>query len=317
MKLSPKEAHSLNKNTINILEAWQKLPATQKGIICIVGTTLCFAAMDTMAKIMGQRYDPFFVVWTRYVSQAVLTLIIFAPTLHIYGRTKKPVLQVIRSALLFGATCCFFSGFAVMAMVDVIAVAQVAPLIITGLAAFVLAEKVGPYRWLGVVFGLLGALIILRPGFSGLGLSVLLPLGGAFFFASYSVATRFLGSADHVWTTFIYTGLAGAIGASIAVPFFWSTPALSDLPVLAFMGVLGGVGQLSLIFAFGYAAASLLAPFLYASMIWAALLGLLVFNEIPDFWTIIGGTMIVSAGLYVRHREQLRKQRDVEEENLP
>lgn len=286
----------------------------QKGIVCIVGTTLCFSLMDTMAKIMGQRYDPFFVVWTRYVSQAVLTLIIFAPTLHIYGRTQKPTLQVIRSILLFGATCCFFSGFAVMTMVDVIAVAQVAPLMITALAAFILAEKVGPFRWLGVLFGLLGALVILRPGFSGLGLSVLLPLGGAFFFACYSVATRFLGDADHVWTTFIYTGLAGALGASIAVPFFWSTPAVSDIPALALMGVIGGAGQLLLIFGFGYAAASLLAPFLYSSMVWAAVLGFFVFHEVPDLWTIIGALMIVSAGLYVRHRELKRKAQESEAE---
>ncbi|MEP1444142.1 MAG: DMT family transporter [Hyphomicrobiales bacterium] len=296
---------------MRIHSAWQALPATQKGIFCIIGTTLCFAMMDTMAKTMGQRYDPFFVVWTRYVSQAVLTLLIFAPTLHIYGKTNKLGLQIIRSILLFGATCCFFSGFAVMAMVDVIAVAQVVPLIITGLAALVLAEKVGPYRWLGVVFGLIGALIILRPGFSGIGLAVLFPLGGAFFFATYSVATRFLGGADHVWTTFIYTGVAGAVGATIAVPFFWSTPDLVDIPALAFMGVLGGGGQLLLIFAFGYAAASLLAPFLYASMVWAALIGFFIFNEVPDAWTITGACMIVFAGLYVRHRE-LKRQREAQ-----
>ena len=298
---------------MHIRSVWQKLPATQKGILCIIGTTLCFASMDTMAKVMGQRYDPFFVVWTRYFSQALFTLMIFAPTLHIYGKANKLSLQIIRSILLFGATCCFFSGFAVMAMVDVIAVAQVVPLIITGLAAFVLAEKVGPYRWLGVVFGLVGALIILRPGFSGLGWSVLLPLGGAFFFATYSVATRFLGNADHVWTTFIYTGVAGAIGATVVVPFFWTIPAISDLPILLIMGALGGLGQLLLIFAFSYAAASLLAPFLYISMVWAALIGFFLFNEVPDFWTITGALMIVLAGLYVRHRELKRQKQDAGE----
>ena len=128
-----------------------------------------------------------------------------------------------------------------------------------------------------------------------------------------SVATRFLGNADHVWTTFIYTGVAGAVGASIVVPFFWTIPATSDLPILIIMGALGGLGQLLLIFAFSYAAASLLAPFLYASMVWAALIGFFLFHEVPDVWTITGALMIVAAGLYVRHRE-LKRQKPEERE---
>lgn len=285
---------------------WQNLPAAQKGIICIIATTFFFACMDTTAKYLGQRYDPFFVVWARYMSQAVLTIILFAPQLTRLMRANRPGLQIIRSTFLFSATCCFFSGFAVMPMVDVIATAQVTPLIITGLAALVLGEKVGPFRWLGVAVGLVGALIILRPGFGGTGLAVLLPLGGAFFFAAYSIATRFLGTADSVWTTFIYTGLAGAIGASLVVPFVWKTPDMSDLPLLSIAGVFGAIGQLFLILAFGYAAASLLAPFLYTSIIWAALLGFLFFSEVPDQWTVLGAGAIIAAGLYVRHRELKR-----------
>lgn len=285
---------------------WEKFPATQKGILCIVATTLCFSSMDTMAKLLSARYDPFYIVWARYSSQAVLTFLVFLPQLGVLLRANRPGLQILRSAFLFAATCLFFSGLAIMPMIDVIAVAQVVPLLITGLAALVLSERVGPYRWLGVVAGLIGAMVILRPGFGGVGIASLLPLTAAFVFACYSIATRFLGNEDSVWTTFIFTGMFGAIGASIAVPFFWEVPDIADVPAMVLMGIFGAAGQLALIFAFSYAAASLLAPFLYISMVWAALLGFFVFAEVPDIWTITGAFMIICAGLYVRHRELKR-----------
>lgn len=280
----------------------------QKGIACVVAVTFCFACMDGASKYLSAFYDPLFVVWARYAVQAAGTLLVFAPRLRQVMRTERLWLQIIRSALLFSATICFFYGFSLMPLVQVAAVAQTAPLIITALAALVLGEQVGPYRWGGVVVGFLGALVILAPEFGAdaFGWAALFPLAGAAFFAGYSVATRFLGAGDSVWTTFLYTGSVGAVAASVIAPSVWATPAWEHVPIFLAMGAFGAFGQLLLIVAMSFAPASLLAPYLYSSLIWSGLAGWLLFGEIPGAWTLIGGAMIVGAGLFVQHRERVR-----------
>ncbi len=276
----------------------------QKGVACILAVTVFFGCMDALAKALATKYDPFFVVWARYASQAVAALLIFAPRLREIVRTERLGLQIFRSGLLFAATIMFFAGFAIMPLAEVIAVAQVAPLAITAMAALVLSEKVGPYRWAAVVIGFLGALVILRPGGEGFGWAALLPLGGALSFAAYGVATRFLGSEDSVWTTFFYTGTVGAVAASLAAPFVWTVPAAADLPLLVLVGLFGAGGQAMLILAMSFAPASLLAPFLYVNLVWATLFGFIFFDETPDLYTVLGAAIIVGAGLFVRWRER-------------
>lgn len=281
------------------------LSPMQTGIILVVTATMLLVAMDSIAKLLTQRYEPLYVVWARYTGQAVATLIAFAPSLRARMRTARPRLQVMRSGLLFAATMLFFYGFQTLPLAVVAAVGQTAPLFITALAAMLLGEKVGVHRWASVAFGFAGALVILRPGF-GAGWEVMLPLGGALAFAAYSIATKFLSGHDSAWTTFLYTGLVGAVGASLFAPFVWETPDLADAPLLAFMGVIGGLGQLLLIIAFSHAPASALAPFLYAGLVWSMLVGWLAFGEAIDATTLIGSGMIVCAGLYVRYRERRR-----------
>lgn len=276
----------------------------------MVLVTVCFASMDATAKELTQRYDPFFVVWARYTTHAVGALIILAPFLGRLFRTEQFGMQALRSGLLFTATIFFFSGFAVMPLADVIAVAQVAPLMITAMAALILAERVGPYRWAGVIVGFLGALIIVRPGGDGFGWAALLPIGGSLAFAAYSIATRFLGGRDSPWTTFLYTATVGSLVASLAVPFVWVTPDWSDVPLFLMLGAFGAAGQALIVAAFQYASASVLAPFLYVNLIWAALFGLFLFGETPDIWTVAGASLIIAAGLFVRHRESVRARED-------
>lgn len=284
--------------------AGASLSDPQKAVLFILGVGLFFTAMDVCAKALSAKYDPFFVIWARYVGQAVGAALVFAPSLARRMRSARPGVQVARSALLFTATCFFFSAFAVMPLADVIAVAQTAPLAITALAALFLGERVGPYRWAAVCAGFVGALIILRPGSEGASWAALLPLFGALAFAAYGVATRFLSQDDSPWTTFLFTGSVGAVAASLAVPFFWSAPRMEDLPLLAVIGLFGAAGQLCFIFALRAASASFVAPFLYINMVWAALAGWVFFSETPDGATALGAAVIAGAGLFVHWRER-------------
>lgn len=261
--------------------------------------------MDATGKFLSQNHDPMFVVWARYAGQAVITLLVFFPRLTTIAKTTNLKLQFIRSGFLFGATLFFFSAFAIMPLAEVTAIAQVAPLLILAMAALILGEKVGKYRWGAVGIGFIGAMIIVRPGSEAFDLAAVLPLGGALCFAAYSISTRYLGSSDSVWTTFFYTGMVGAVGASLMVPFFWSTPQAGAMPWLILIGALGAAGQAMLIIAMRYAPVSLVAPFFYLQLVWSAILGFLVFNDVPASNTVLGAAIVVSAGLIVHWRERV------------
>lgn len=277
-----------------------------RGMIGILLAMLLFSFMDMCAKGLVSRYPTLQVVWARYTGQTVLMVLIFLPSLRTRLRTKHIKLQLVRSLLLFMATCCFFTSLGYLALAEAVAVFEVAPLIITMLGALVLGEQVGPRRWTAVVIGLFGALIILRPGLDVFQPAALLPLIAATCMASYQIATRYLGAAEPIWTTMLYTAGVGTLLATLAVPFIWVTPTLEDALIMATFGWFGFVGHTCLVYALGQAPASALAPFNYSGFVFAAILGFLWFAEIPDSLTLLGASIIVGAGIYVWHRERVR-----------
>ncbi|MEO1330843.1 MAG: DMT family transporter [Pseudomonadota bacterium] len=288
---------------------WSGLSPTAQGVALAAGVAVMFACMDACARAIGQRYDPLLGVWWRYASQGLGVAIVFAPRLRTVVRTRRLGMQIFRSSLLFTATCLFFSGFALLPLATVTAIALLGPLLIVALAALLLGERVGPWRWLGVAAGLCGALVIVRPWASDAGGSVfewaaLFPIGGAFAYAAFNIATRSLGRDEDVWTTFFYTAVVGAVGASLFLPFVWETPRLVDLPLLLAVGGFGAIGQLALIMALKRAPASVVAPLHYTQLIWSAMLGWLLFAEIPGVWVWTGAALIVAAGLFVQWRER-------------
>jgi drug/metabolite transporter (DMT)-like permease len=282
---------------------WQRTGSETKGILLIVLAVLLFSVMDTIAKGLTQRHDPIQVVWARYASQTFWAVLILSPRLRSVLATDRLGLQLVRSALLFGATAFFFSALARLQLAEATAIFEVGPLVITILSVLILKEKVGPRRWAAVLAGLVGALVIIRPGTDVFQPAALLPLAAATCFAGYSIATRFLGQDESPFTSLLYTTLIGTVVATIALPFFWSTPTTGDAVVMATFGAIGMVGQLFLILALGYAPASLIAPFGYMALAFNATWGFLFFAEVPDRWTIAGAGIIVGAGLYVWYRE--------------
>jgi drug/metabolite transporter (DMT)-like permease len=158
-----------------------------------------------------------------------------------------------------------------------------------------------------VCIGLIGALIILRPGAEMFQPASLLLLATAACLATYQIVTRMMGGADSIWTTMLYTTLFGSVASSLMMPGIWMTPPVELIPLLAIIGLIGFGGHLCLVWALGQAPASLLAPFNYTQMVWSVLIGFLIFAEVPDLTTIAGATVIVGAGLYVWHRERVRK----------
>ena len=274
------------------------------GITFIVITMLLFTLMDAIAKELMLTYNETQVIWARYTSQTVLTLVILSPIIFKVLKTKHFFLQFSRSLLLFGATYLFFSSLKYLQLSEATAIFQIAPIFVTILSIFILKEKVGVRRWVGVIFGLIGALIIIRPGNDLFSIMIVFPAIAALCYASYVITTKYLSSDESTSTNFIYTTLIGSIFATlIAIPN-WQPVEEKDIITLSLFGLLGALGHFFLIIAFKISEASFLAPFTYISLLFGSLWGFLFFSEIPNYFTICGGLVIVISGIYVWYREQ-------------
>lgn len=273
-------------------------------------TMFLFVSMDATAKYLSQTLHVVEVVWGRYFFHLLILCILLAPRLSTLMVTAHIKLQLVRSILLLLTTGTFFTGLVYIPLADASSIMLASPIIVTALSVPVLKEKVGPRRWASIAVGFIGALIIIRPGIGVMQPAALFPLAAAILYGVYQISTRFLSHSEPVLTNLLYSALVGTIVMSIAVPFFWQMPTQNEWILMISLGLLGGMGHFSLIKALSISEASIVAPFTYTNLIWATLFGFLVFGDLPDQWTIIGAAIIVSSGLYIYHREQIKSKTD-------
>ncbi|MDZ4094709.1 MAG: DMT family transporter [Paracoccaceae bacterium] len=277
--------------------------ATSRGILLMLAAIAMFTAMDALAKGLIAQYPTLQVVWARYTGQTVIVGLFLARRLGPLLRTRYPKLQALRSVFQFGATGLFFASLGYIGLAEATAITDINPVLITLGAALFLGEKLGPRRIFGVLAALCGALIVIRPGFGVFVPAALLPVGCAICYAGYAVATRYVGRDENAWTSLIYAALLGTVLTSAALPMVWQPIALTHIPGFLALGLLGAAAQFCLIRAFTMAEASVIAPFGYVGLIFASFWGIVLYDEYPDGWTIVGALVIVAAGLYVWHRE--------------
>ena len=250
-------------------------PRNTEGIVLMLLATLMFSSMDAVARGLVRDYPPLMAIWARYLGQS---LIVMAWGMATYGRslprllvTRRPGMQAARSALQLG-------------------------------------ERLGPRRLMAVLAALVGALIIIRPGAAVFSPAALLPLAAASCYAGFALVTRALGPTEHQATSLFYAALFGTLVTTALLPFVWVTPKVTDLPAFAGLAVFGSAAQLFLTRAFSRAEASAIAPFVYSGILFAMGFGMIFYDEWPDRWTVTGALVIVTAGLYVWHREtRMRK----------
>jgi len=278
-----------------------------KGICLILVTLALFVSMDSVAKHLVQSYPPIQVIWARYLSQTVVSFVLLSPVLYHVLKTKNFKLQLVRSALLFTATICFFTSLKTLKLAEVNAIFMVSPIFVTILSVLVLKETVGYRRWLGVAFGLIGALLIIGPGTGVFSYVVILPIISALGYAGFVISTRYLSQDESPLTSFVYTALLGSIAASVLVVPSWTPIDSSDLFVFSVFGLLGAAGHFLLIHAYRTSEASFLAPFNYIGIIYGSVWGFYFFDEVPSLITVLGGLIIVSSGVYIWLREQKNK----------
>ncbi len=276
---------------------------------CAVAT---FSCLDATGKYLNYHMDTLQVVWARYFFAFVLTLMFTNPlTQPGLTRTSRPFMQVGRSALLLLSTMLNLFALRWLQLDEALAILFSTPFMVATLCVPLLGETVGWRRWSAIIVGFLGVLVVARPGFGGMHPAALLSLGGAVCYAFYVISTRILSRTDSSDTTQFYTSLVGALAMTVIVPFVWTMPESWFIAALMLLvGALGGGGHYLLIRAHRLAPASALAPFIYTQMVWTTTLGFLVFGDLPHHWTIVGGVIVITSGLYLLHRETVRGKPD-------
>lgn len=284
-------------------------PAVTQGILWMLFAMFLFMSMDAGVKYLVRHYPTVQVVWARFFFHLVLLVVVFANRLPGLVRTSNAGLQLGRSLLLLATTGLFFTGLRFVPLAESSAMMMVSPLIVTALSMPLLREPVGVRRWLGVVFGFTGALIIIRPGGDLAQLATLFPLGAAFTYALYQLSTRFMSQSDPVTTTLFYSAALGALFMSFAVPFVWVAPTPWDWALMVYIGLCGGLGHFAVIKSLTVAPAATVQPFTYSNIIWATLYGYFIYGDFPDNWTFLGAGIVAASGLYIFFREQYLKKR--------
>jgi drug/metabolite transporter (DMT)-like permease len=283
-------------------------PATPRPL---VGVGLMLAAMamlpfiDVMAKTLGQAGLPILiVVWARALFGALMTLP-FALRAAGTGafRPARPWHQLIRSILLFTSTWLFFMSLIFLPMADALAIFFVNPLVIVILSALVLRETVDGQRWLAVLIGFLGTLIIIRPGMVEMNPGTLYALASGITLGTYFVMTRHIAGAANATVLTFQTCAIGAALMTLALPFVWSPPTGAQWVMLALVGIIATAGHVFITRSYEHAEASLLAPLAFTEIVMTTILGWWVFGDLPDRWTVLGVAILMASAIYISLRE--------------
>ncbi|MFD0915472.1 DMT family transporter [Pseudahrensia aquimaris] len=311
---------------------------TTLGILCAMGASVAFTLNDVGIKFLAGDYALHQIVFFRTLSALTITMAIIIPLeggFHLL-KTKHPMLHIARGLAVVASNMVFFMGLAALPLAEATAIFFVSPLVITLFSVIFLKEKVGPYRWLAVVIGLVGAIVIMRPGTAAFQIAAIFPVLAAFGYATLHMLTRKLGATEKASTLAFYVQLiflvvSGSIGIIAgdgkfasdihpSVSFLsraWVMPDQRDLMIMLAVGLCSASGGYLISQAYRLCAAATIAPFEYLALVLAIVWGIVFFVEWPDFVAWTGIALILSAGLCVLWRENVLKKRIASERPMP
>lgn len=279
-----------------------------RGIALILASTVFLGASDVTAKYLSATLPSIEIAWIRFLVFALIMSPAMLPGSPLYAmHSRRLGLQAMRGVALLGSSLFFISGLRYLPIAEASATGFVSPLFVTALSIVFLGERVGMRRWLATAVGLIGVLIILRPGSSAFHPAAFFPIVSALAWATTLIMTRMMSGREHALTTMAYSSIVGVCILCALVPFVWVAPSWHDILFGILIGVTSTLGQWIVVLAFRYADASVLAPFSYTQLLWVSILGFIIFGELPDIWTVTGAVFIVGSGLYTAHRERLRR----------
>ncbi|CAM4134619.1 DMT family transporter [Bordetella tumulicola] len=274
------------------------------GIACVSVGILFLTCSDALAKWVGQYYSP---VQLLFLRAAIAFPVVFVLVVALGGRralrSRHLGLHLVRGAINIISASFFYLSLQSLPLAEAIAIAFSAPLFVTALSVLVLKERVDGARWLAVAAGFAGVLVIVRPGAASFQVAALLPLATAALYAVMMLTSRAIGAAESMLTTTLYIVVGQLVCSAVVVPAFWTPPQWSDWPYFAGIALFSTLGLTFITQGFRIGPASVVAPFDYTGLLWASLLGWMVWQDTPDVHDSLGAAFIVGSGLYIAWRE--------------
>ena len=277
------------------------------GILLMCLTTFVFAMQDGISRFLAEEYNLFLVIMIRYWFFAAFVLVLAQRSggIRKMARTKFPLTQIFRGALLAAEIIVTVLAFTLLGLTETHAIFVCYPLMIAALSGPILGEKVGWRRWAAIGAGLVGVLIILQPGVGVFSPLATVPLLGAAMFAVYGLATRYVAREDDAMTSFFYTGVVGCVVMTAIGVFHWEVMTGIHLIWMGILCCSGVFGHWLLIKTYEVAEASAVQPFAYLQLPFAASLGILAFGETLRINVAVGAAIVVGAGLFTLWRERV------------
>ena len=285
------------------------LTKNQSGFLYMFFSVIAFSLMDLIVKWSDNYPLGQVLVFRSFFGFIPILFLIPKNRFKNFYYTKRPGLHFLRSFVGIIALVAIFIALRKLPLAVVVSLSYASPIFITIFSIFLLSEKVGAFRWLAVIIGFIGVLIISEPGFTNLNIFYLLPIIFCIGLAFVSIILRKMSTTEPVWLmTFYFTLTIGIVGLT-TLPFGWIMPTTKDFFILAMIGILGGFANLWLTQAYKLAEVSLVAPLRYLSIIFAISCGYLIWNEIPTSKTMIGAFFVISASLIIFIREFRKKKK--------
>jgi len=285
-----------------------------KAILLKIASAFLFAVMSVLVRWLGDRFPVGQVVFYRSAFAILPVVIIYAWRGELMAalRIGRPFGHLGRGLTAVGAMFCNFSALARLPVVDATAISFVSPLFAVAMSALILKERVRIYRWSAVIVGFSGVLVMLAPQLDlsrssaseTATIGAMLGLVGALFGAGSAIQTRALTTSESTSSIVLYFSLICTLAGLATWPLGWMMPNWPELTALIVIGICGGLAHILLTESYRLAPASLIAPFDYTSMLWALVLGFLVFAEVPSVLVFVGAGIIAAAGLFVIWRER-------------
>ncbi len=287
---------------------WAAMSGNLQGIILVAISGVLFSALNIATYFPAQELSSYMMAFCRYLFGAVFLLpIFFRRGLLEPFRTDRIGVHALRGALHSGGMQLWFVALPLITLADLTALGFTGPIFITFGAALFLGEDVRLRRWMAVIVGFLGAMLIVRPGFTELSIGVLAALAATPLFSASNLMAKALARTDHADTIVIWQSIFIVLCAAPFAIAFWQTPSWEHVGWFLLAGLFGTVGHLVMQYGYQVAEISAVQPIGFLSLIWNTLFGFLLFSQQPSLWTFIGAAVIFASAMYISHREAVRR----------
>ncbi len=283
------------------------LSKNQLGFLYMLLSVCAFSVMDLIVK-WSDNYPLGQVIFFRgFFGLVLYYFVIPKERLKDFYVTKRPILHFSRCFFGLMALLSIFTALRNLPLATVVSISFAAPIFTTIFSIFFLSEKVGYFRWLAVLVGFVGIIIISEPGLSSLNVYYVFPVIFVLGMSYVAISIRQLSSTEPVWLISLYFSAAITLAGLFTIPYGWLIPNLKDLILLSFIGIFGGVANLWLSQSYKFSEVSLVTPLKYLALVFAIIFGYLIWDEIPTIKTLVGATLVIVSSIIIFRREILLK----------